>query len=154
MKATLYPCPFTHIFCDTFNCQNRAVWYIGNPEVIHSTSLKLCPDCVKNIIATAPAELVAGGAELKQQITDELTAKHEKEMAALRAADEAQAEAQRQMIDKLMQKLALERRVEPQVEEKPPEEQAPPEGAIYRCLECDREFQTKAALASHMRTHK
>lgn len=151
MKATLYPCPFTSVGCDIYNCQNRVRWYVGRPDGPASVTFKLCDECAKNLVATAPAELVEGGADLESK----LEAKFEKKLAAEKAKFEEVAGGLQNTIGELIVKVKKqnEKAAAPVVEEKPPEE-VDTSGAVYRCLECDKEFETKSGLSAHMRKHK
>lgn len=45
------------IFCETYNCRNRAAWFIGRPDGPRSIWSNLCQECVENMIRTMPEEL-------------------------------------------------------------------------------------------------
>lgn len=153
MRAALFPCTYTNIFCDTFNCRNMVRWYVGREDGPLSTVHRLCEACAKNVVATAPPELVDGSEQLKAQITAEVQAAYESHTKVLKAEYEERNAKLRQTIEEMTQRLQQQDQVARTVEDKPPEVEHT-EGAIFRCLECDREFKTKLALSSHMRTHK
>lgn len=45
------------IFCETYNCRNRAAWFVGRPDGPRSIWSNLCQECVENMIRTMPEEL-------------------------------------------------------------------------------------------------
>lgn len=52
-----FPQPFPSAPCDTFNCRNRAAWFVGRPDGPLNICLRLCDDCAKAVLANLPAEL-------------------------------------------------------------------------------------------------
>lgn len=55
-KARLAPCTY-FVFCDTFNCDQPAKWFLYNPDGPLSPASRLCEDCAKAVVAEAPEEL-------------------------------------------------------------------------------------------------
>lgn len=151
MKAMLYPCPYTSVGCDIYNCRNRVSWYVGRPDGPASVTFKLCGECAKHLVATAPAELVDGGEQLKHDILTNLETQFEQKLAEQKAKYEEVAGGLQKTIGELIVKI--KRQNQEAVEEKP-EEEEDTEGAVFRCLECDKEFAKKQSLMAHMRVHK
>ena len=42
------------IFCETYNCRNRAAYFIGNPQGPRTKFTNLCNDCLKSIFESMP----------------------------------------------------------------------------------------------------
>lgn len=47
------------VFCENFNCRNRAAYSIGKKDGPMSLHLNLCPDCVSQLIKSIPGELLS-----------------------------------------------------------------------------------------------
>lgn len=76
-----------HTPCETYNCMKKAGYAIGRPDGPMQLWSYYCPDCMKNVVASIPAELmpdvqpdqvtlvkgyVAMAPDLAQQIADQL----------------------------------------------------------------------------------
>jgi len=42
------------IFCETYNCRNRAKWFIGNPQGPRNTWINLCDECLQSVYGSMP----------------------------------------------------------------------------------------------------
>lgn len=168
-KAALFPNPFTSRVCEIFNCLNRSEWFVGDPTGPHSVTFMLCDSCVRNLLHTAPSHLLEGGADLLTKVRAEFDTEKEKLFA-----EEIQRRAHAVLVKEQEEFLKTQKRLEEaraklaagaypamptgtKDEPLPFDELAEEEDSkkpIYRCLECDDEFESKRALTTHMKTHK
>lgn len=72
-NSLFFPLPYTNIFCDNFNCRERAKWYIGRPDGPVSSTWKVCHSCAEHMLANLPAELAVKSLDSVQTIVDEST---------------------------------------------------------------------------------
>lgn len=68
------------VFCENFNCRNRAAYSIGKKDGPMSLHLNLCSDCVNQLIESIPKELLSGVSgpseeELKARVDLEVSLK-------------------------------------------------------------------------------
>jgi hypothetical protein len=56
----VFPQPYDSAFCDIYNCNAIAKWFIGTPEPVETwrLNLKVCDECLKKIIQSIPDELL------------------------------------------------------------------------------------------------
>ena len=55
-KAQIFPQPYPSAPCDMYGCSNRAKWFIGRPDGPLSLPLRVCDECMRNIVASIPDE--------------------------------------------------------------------------------------------------
>ena len=56
LPTQIYPCTYV-VPCETYNCRNRAKWFVGRPDAPVSTNYRLCDTCAKSIVENLPDEL-------------------------------------------------------------------------------------------------
>ena len=56
-QAQFFPQPYPSAPCDSFNCLNRAVYFIGKPEGPANICHRLCRSCAESVVRSIPAEL-------------------------------------------------------------------------------------------------
>lgn len=56
-QAQFFPQPYPSAPCDSFNCLNRAVYFIGKPEGPANICHRLCQDCAESVVRSTPGEL-------------------------------------------------------------------------------------------------
>lgn len=68
-KAQIFPQPNPHAFCQVHNCRNVAKHHIGKPgsgSLLRLTYI-VCDDCLRDIIASAPAEFLPQPEDVKPE---------------------------------------------------------------------------------------
>lgn len=75
-----FPQPFPSAPCDTFNCRNRAKWFIGRPDGPLNICLRLCDDCARVILLNLPAELRPVDVPVEQTVPPENTTSEQSEV--------------------------------------------------------------------------
>lgn len=147
MTATIHPCAFESRPCDNYGCRNAfgfKKYFIGRPDVGVPKPI-FCEACMKNLVKNLPVDLVEGGADLQDKIRGELQAEFDAKLSS--AIDEALANAAL-----LAPAVEQPEEVIEVVVEKEPEVEMPK--MIYRCLDCNEEFDTANGLNGHKKKHK
>lgn len=150
--AIFHPSTFVTHFCEIYNCTNNTKWVIcgGNNTHISHLGFRICNECATNIINNLPLGLVVGARDIQAELEGVFNAK---------VLDmEAQYEKK---VEKLLKNLADEKIsqmqpivVAPLPFDQPEPDEKPVNEGIFRCLDCDKEFDNKRALSNHMRIHE
>ena len=56
-QTQFFPQPYPSAPCDSFNCLNRAVYFIGKPEGPANICHRLCRACAESVVRSIPEEL-------------------------------------------------------------------------------------------------
>lgn len=59
MKCQIVEQPIGSVFCDTYNCRNRAAWKVGNPDGPGQLFMQLCHSCAVSLIEGGKAKGIA-----------------------------------------------------------------------------------------------
>lgn len=161
-RLQIHKSPFITTACASYTCRQsygKDKYKISNPYGHGHDGETYCEDCIKHLVATIPPELLEGGTDLAARIREELETeyakRHQDDMEAIerRLRNEITAEVAVQFATQL-QDVAPEKLPDVQPEaEKEEEEQKEP--IVYRCLDCNAEFDTPQKLGSHKaKAHK
>lgn len=113
------------LFCEEYNCRNRASWFIGRPDGPRNLWKNICQECMENMIRTIPEEL-KGNIQPPEGMVFVSTADLEKLMANQK---------------------------EPEQENRPEPGTDPGEIPLV-CPKCGKECKSQIGLSSHMRSCK
>lgn len=58
-KAQIFPQPYPSAPCDVYGCSNRAKWFIGKPDGPLNIPMRVCDECMRNIVASIPEEYLS-----------------------------------------------------------------------------------------------
>lgn len=81
-KAQIFPQPYPSASCDSYLCRQRSKWFIGRPDAPLAICLKLCDDCLKNVIESLPEGFKPTGIPEGMVMVDEATYKEMEQAAA------------------------------------------------------------------------
>lgn len=153
-RLMIVPCDYVY-GCASFVCNDisEKYYHVGNP---YSGALNsydaYCEDCIRHMIATIPAELSPSTADIENRLRLQLTAEYN-ELLATKIADHE--DAVRDQADKyIAQRLADAQSpfgdVPLEVEEA---QEATDEAHVFRCLDCNDDFNTLEELNAHKDDH-
>ena len=56
-QSQFFPQPYPSASCDSFNCLNRATYFVGKPDGPANICHRLCRECAESVIRSIPEEL-------------------------------------------------------------------------------------------------
>lgn len=151
-EITVHSCSFDSRVCENYTCRqakDKKKYFIGNPKGFGHKPI-YCEDCIRHMVHNLPPELIEGGTDLESRLRAEITVEYN----AVLDGHVKQMEIVKGQYESLIQ--ALTANAEPMKEviaEDQPEEKPEIKDAVFRCLDCGEEFETKRALASHKKAH-
>lgn len=166
-RLTIHDCAFTSRPCDNYTCRqaaNKKKYFIGNA---HGSATKpiFCEDCIRHLVDHLPAELFVGGADIETRLREEIQAEHDVKLEAAKV--ELESKLSESITNKMLMDIAAaenEYRANEAIAtlENPPELEATLEGApiddqpkqVFRCLDCNEEFENRQQLTAHKRKHR
>lgn len=83
-KAIFKPIPFKGLPCDTFNCTDRATYFVTSEFAPPSVAHRLCDTCVKSLVSSSPFQELgthqhvnlSGEPELPVHVIEDETSTH------------------------------------------------------------------------------
>lgn len=67
-KAQIFPQPYPSAPCDVYGCSNRAKWFIGRPDGPLNIPMRVCDECMRNIVASIPEEYLSHESHDRQDV--------------------------------------------------------------------------------------
>lgn len=131
MNTTLFPFPYTSVYCDVFNCQGMVKWFIGRADGPMSTTFKVCDGCARHLLSHVPESLLDA---LTQFVPEPVIEVIEEPAPIIEPDPEPEPEI-----------------IEPETVAATVEVQPEEPTMIYRCLDCNAEFADNRGLSNHKR---
>lgn len=98
-KAQIFPQPYPSASCDAYMCKQRSRWFVGRPDAPLAICLKLCDDCLRNVVESLPEGFKPQFTPPKGMVmVDEATYKEMEEATAAVRALQVAAEQARETI--------------------------------------------------------
>jgi len=129
-KAQIFPQPYPSAPCDMYGCSNRAKWFIGRPDGPLSLPLRVCDECMRNIVASVPEEYLSYESHDRQDVVKTGQAMHV-----------------RQDVVKTGQAMTLETYLEGTFIDNEGRQEA----ETFQCPNCGKEFEKQQGLSAHLR---
>lgn len=141
-------------YCSNYLCQDfsREIYHVANPHGVYYATEVYCPACARHLAANIPPELLPKGNEIEARIRADLEKEFEAKLNKMGLEFE-NAKKRLEESAKMQEIVETETVMEvlPFVDEVEEEEETKP---LYRCLECNAEFDTPQKLGTHKRKHQ
>ena len=131
-----------HATCETYGCRKKVIWAVGRPDGPKQLWKFYCDDCIRDVIASIPPELLP---DIDTE-DNSIEAKRDKLLSIIKElllVDDA--EFQEGLLDEIIEAFGG---LEPEPEDDKPDEQKP------ICQYCGKECKNNAGLQAHERTCK